>query len=180
MGMSEKSYAGGCFCGAVSYEVSGTPRFLCYCHCESCRHAAGSPAVAWGTFERSGFRVTRGRMREFNSSPKVTRGFCADCGSCLTYSHEGRPGDIDVTLATLEEAADHTPLGPSDHGKMPERNGAVHQRQHSLGFLSDHCNGCREPGSSRTRIVSPASEHDSAVTKSVDAFGSYSACCASR
>ena len=109
MSTSEKSYAGGCFCGAVGYEISGTPRFLCYCHCESCRQAAGSPAVAWGTFERSGFRVTRGRMREFNSSPKVTRGFCADCGSCLTYSHEGRPGDIDVTLATLEEAANLAP-----------------------------------------------------------------------
>jgi hypothetical protein len=109
MGMSEKSYAGGCFCGAVGYEVSGAPRFLCYCHCESCRRAAGSPAVAWGTFERSGFRVTRGRMKEFNSSPRVMRGFCADCGSCLTYSHEGRPGDIDVTLATLAEAANLAP-----------------------------------------------------------------------
>jgi hypothetical protein len=107
--MGKESYAGGCFCGAVGYEVSGAPRFLCYCHCESCRRAAGSPAVAWGTFERSGFRVTRGRMREFNSSPKVMRGFCADCGSCLTYSHEGRPGDIDVTLATLEEAANLAP-----------------------------------------------------------------------
>jgi len=109
MGENEKSYAGGCFCGAVRYEVSGAPRFLCYCHCESCRRAAGSPAVAWGTFERSGFRVTRGRMREFNSSPRVARGFCADCGSCLTYSHEGRPGDIDVTLATLEQVASLAP-----------------------------------------------------------------------
>jgi len=109
MGEDEKSYAGGCFCGAVRFEVSGAPRFLCYCHCESCRRAAGSPAVALCTFERGGFRVTRGRMREFNSSPKVTRGFCADCGSCLTYSHEGRPGDIDVTLATLEQVASLAP-----------------------------------------------------------------------
>ena len=107
--MENTRYAGGCFCGAVGYEVSGAPRFLCYCHCESCRRAAGSPAVAWGTFERSGFRVTRGRMKEFNSSPRVMRGFCADCGSCLTYSHEGRPGDIDVTLATLAEAANLAP-----------------------------------------------------------------------
>ena len=113
MGMDdEKSYAGGCFCGAVRYEVSGAPRTLCYCHCESCRRAAGSPAVAWGTFGRSGFRVTRGRMTEFNSSPRVTRGFCARCGSCLTYSHEARPADIDVTLATLEEAAN---LAPTMH-----------------------------------------------------------------
>lgn len=110
--MNEPSYLGSCFCGAVRYQVSGAPRSLCYCHCESCRRAAGSPAVAWGTFERSAFRVTRGRVTEFNSSPRVRRGFCAQCGSGLTYSHEARPDDIDVTLATLEQAAQ---LAPTMH-----------------------------------------------------------------
>jgi len=103
--METTSYAGCCFCGAVRYEASGAPRTLCYCHCESCRRAAGSPAVAWATFDRSSFRVTHGALAEFRSSAPVTRGFCAACGSCLTYRHEARPGDIDVTRATLEEAA---------------------------------------------------------------------------
>ena len=103
--MDTTRHAGGCFCGAVRYEVSGAPRTLCYCHCESCRRAAGSPAVAWATFDRSGFRVTHGALAEFRSSAPVTRGFCAACGSCLTYRHEARSGEIDVTLATLEEAA---------------------------------------------------------------------------
>ena len=107
-----ESHAGGCFCGAVRYEASGTPRALCYCHCESCRRVAGSPAVAWGTFERARFRVTRGRITEFKSSAPVVRGFCERCGSCLTYSHESRPGDIDVTLATLDERAR---LAPTMH-----------------------------------------------------------------
>jgi len=89
----------------VRFEASGTPGNLCYCHCESCRRASGSPAVAWGTFARDGFRVTQGTLTEFRSSPPVTRGFCAACGSCLTYRHEARPGEIDVTLATLDEAA---------------------------------------------------------------------------
>jgi len=103
--MATTRHAGGCFCGAVRYEACGAPRTLCYCHCESCRRAAGSPAVAWATFDRSGFRVTHGALAEFRSSPPVTRGFCAACGSCLTYCHEARPGEIDLTLATLEEAA---------------------------------------------------------------------------
>jgi len=110
--METQQHGGGCFCGAVRYEVSGVPRTLCYCHCESCRRAAGSPAVAWATFDRAGFRVTRGRMREFNSSPRVTRGFCERCGSGLTYAHEARPGDIDVTLVTLDAAA---ALAPTMH-----------------------------------------------------------------
>jgi hypothetical protein len=103
--VEETHITGGCFCGAVRYEASGAPRNLCYCHCESCRRAAGSPAVAWGTFDRNAFRVTRGTLAEFRSSAPVTRGFCAACGSCLTYRHEARPGEIDVTLATLDEAA---------------------------------------------------------------------------
>jgi len=110
--MDERVWSGGCFCGAVRYEVDGAPRTLCYCHCESCRRAAGSPAVAWGTFDRGGFRVVRGSLAELRSSPGVLRGFCARCGSGLTYSHEGRADDIDVTLATLDEAAQ---LAPTMH-----------------------------------------------------------------
>ena len=109
MGMSEKSYPGGCFCGAVGYEVSGAPRFLCYCHGESCRRAAGSPVVAWGTFDRTSFRVTHGTLAEFRSSAQVVRGFCGACGSCLTYRHEARPAEIDVTLASLDEVAQLAP-----------------------------------------------------------------------
>ena len=107
--MDGQRYAGGCFCGAIRYEVSGAARTLCYCHCESCRRASGSPAVAWGTFERGGFRVTRGALAEFRSSKPVVRGFCASCGSCLTYRHEARPTEIDVTLATLDEVRQLAP-----------------------------------------------------------------------
>jgi len=107
--MENTRYAGGCFCGAVRYEASGAPRNLCYCYCESCRRAAGSPVVAWATFDRSGFHVTHGTLAEFRSSAPVTRGFCAACGSCLTYRHEARPAEIDVTLATLDEAAHLAP-----------------------------------------------------------------------
>ncbi len=110
--MAGTPYSGGCFCGAVRYEVSGAARALCYCHCESCRRAAGSPAVAWGTFARGDFRVTRGSMAQLNSSPQVLRGFCARCGSCLSYSHEARGGEIDITLATLDEPA---LLAPQKH-----------------------------------------------------------------
>lgn len=107
--MENERYTGGCLCGAVGYEASGSPRTLCYCHCESCRRAAGSPAVAWGTFERGSFRVTRGTLAEFCSSKPVVRGFCASCGSCLTYRHEARPDEIDVTLATLDDARQLAP-----------------------------------------------------------------------
>jgi hypothetical protein len=107
--MERTHYTGRCFCGAVRFKASGAPRHLCYCHCESCRRAAGSPVVAWGTFDRSAFRVIDGTLAEFRSSAPVRRGFCAACGSCLTYQHDARPAEIDVTLATLDEAAQLAP-----------------------------------------------------------------------
>jgi hypothetical protein len=107
--MSQGSYTGGCLCGAVRYQVAGAVTHLCYCHCDSCRRAAGAPMVPWGTFARAGFRITRGVLTEYRSSAAVTRGFCAACGSSLTYQHGARGAEIDVTLATLDEAAQFVP-----------------------------------------------------------------------
>jgi hypothetical protein len=100
--MSEIVHAGGCFCGAVRYEARGPAENCCLCHCTSCRRAAGATPVAWGTFALERFAITRGELALYRSSPPVTRGFCAACGTSLTYAHAERAGEIDVTLATLD------------------------------------------------------------------------------
>jgi len=102
-------WSGGCGCGTVRYAVTGPARWPCYCHCASCRRAAGAPLVAWATFERAGFTLLHGALREYRSSPAVLRGFCAACGSCLTYRREARAAQIDVTLASLDEPASLAP-----------------------------------------------------------------------
>jgi len=107
--VSEAVYTGGCLCGAVRYRATGTATNLCYCHCDSCRRAAGSPSVPWGTFERTRFAITHGRLAEFRSSAPVVRGFCAACGSSLTYRNDKRPTEIDVTLGTLDDPRVLTP-----------------------------------------------------------------------
>ncbi|MBT8068161.1 MAG: GFA family protein [Gammaproteobacteria bacterium] len=94
---------GGCFCGEVRYEADGPEKFACFCHCESCQRAAGAPLVAWATYSRATFRVTRGDMHWYHSSPGVTRGICANCGTSITYENENRPGEIDITLNSLDE-----------------------------------------------------------------------------
>lgn len=42
-------------------------------------------------------------MHWLHSSPGVTRGVCRDCGSSISYENENRPGDIDLTLNTLDD-----------------------------------------------------------------------------
>lgn len=107
--MSERHFSGGCGCGAVRFQVIGPGRWLCYCHCVSCRRFAGAPLLAWGTFARSGFTLLRGELREYPSSPGVLRGFCPTCGGCLTYRREAGAGEIDVTLASLDDAGSLAP-----------------------------------------------------------------------
>ena len=108
--MTAYAYPGGCLCGAVRYEIEGEVTDPCFCHCASCRRATGAPAVPWGTCARDALRLTRGRLTEYRSSAEVWRGFCARCGTSLTYRHEARAAEIDVTLATLDDPTLIAPL----------------------------------------------------------------------
>ena len=103
---------GGCLCGAVRYRVSGAATNLCYCHCRSCRGASGAHCVAWGTFDAARFELLRGELALHRSSERVLRGFCGACGTALSYRNEARPGELDLTLASLDDAAG---LAPACH-----------------------------------------------------------------
>ena len=102
--------AGGCLCGELRYRVEGEPRNCCYCHCRSCRLACGAVGVAWATFDVARFSFERGQPGEVRSSEKVVRQFCPRCGTSLTYTHADRPNDIDVTVATLDDAEGAEPV----------------------------------------------------------------------
>jgi hypothetical protein len=103
---------GGCLCGHVRYEVQGTPFHSTICHCVDCRRCAAAPFVAWFSVKRADFRVVHGKPRPFASSPPVVRTFCADCGTPLTYRHDGFPDEIDVSTCSLD-LPDQVP--PADH-----------------------------------------------------------------
>jgi hypothetical protein len=103
--MSEPVFSGGCLCAAVRYRATGAPRYLCYCHCESCRRAAGAASVPWATFAREHFELSGATLVEYSSSAYVRRGFCGTCGSSLTYRNETRPAEVDVILTSLDEPA---------------------------------------------------------------------------
>lgn len=107
--MPDLLYPGGCLCGAVRYEARGVPRHLCFCHCVSCRRATGAAAVPWATFARAELHITRGALAHYRSSAAVLRGFCANCGSSLTYLNEAHAEDIDVAVASLDDPRALTP-----------------------------------------------------------------------
>ncbi len=116
--MEITTLVGGCLCGAVRFEIGGAARHLCFCHCHSCRLAGGAPFVAWASVDADRFVLTRGALREHRSSQCVARGFCAECGTSITYAHEGRPDDLDVAIATLDQP---NALAPACHVWVSEK-----------------------------------------------------------
>ena len=65
--------------------------------------------VAWVTFNEADVHFTTGAMHEYQSSEGVTRGHCGRCGSGISYRVRRRPGDIDLTLASMDDPGAFTP-----------------------------------------------------------------------
>ena len=105
------SIAGGCQCGAVRYRAESLGR-ASICHCRMCQKAFGSffgPLVTG-----IGLKWTRGAPKHFASSNVIRRGFCADCGTPLTYEYEGGTELAIGTLDDPELAAPVIQVNPAD------------------------------------------------------------------
>ena len=95
--MSAETITGGCQCGAVRFRAAGLGR-ASICHCRMCQKAFGSffgPLVTAKELE-----WTRGEPSKFASSNVVTRGFCAACGTPLSYEYES---GLDVAIGALDD-----------------------------------------------------------------------------
>ncbi len=105
---------GGCICGAVRYAWKGAPKDVGYCHCRSCRHHSGAAVAGMLVFARDAVTVT-GPLKTYASSPGIQRGFCAHCGTSLTWAG---PGLISVHIGTLDDPDAHP---PTLHWRYDER-----------------------------------------------------------
>lgn len=107
--MSEEQATGGCQCGAVRYRFTTRPEEVSVCHCRMCQKATGGwfGAFVGGRIETLEF--TRGSISVFRSSDSVERGFCAQCGTPLTFSRTGGKY-ISVTAGSLDHPGAFPPI----------------------------------------------------------------------
>lgn len=93
---------GGCFCGAVRYEISAPLRNARCCHCSRCRKAFSGAGSAYAEVEPGSFNWVSGRDRlsTFSSMPDWGLCFCSECGSTLCGVH--RDAVHGVTLGTID------------------------------------------------------------------------------
>jgi len=94
---------GGCLCGSVRYSVSGAPFAAEYCHCRMCQKSSGAVTVSWMDFRVEQLTWTLGTPAEYESSENVRRGFCADCGSTLSFRDTRHPEYITLAIASLDD-----------------------------------------------------------------------------
>jgi len=97
---------GGCYCGAIRYQVEGDPLFKGQCHCRECQYiAGGSPNMVMG-MQESGFSYTKGAPKAFRRGDlpdPVSREFCQECGTHLVSKAPGVPGAVLLKVGTLDD-----------------------------------------------------------------------------
>lgn len=102
------TFSGGCQCGAIRYQAEGPLDAPEICHCRMCQKAHGAPAVTWASVPEAALHWTRGTPAQFDSSANAIRGFCANCGTPLTFKNR-HLSTIDIALATLDHPEDIAP-----------------------------------------------------------------------
>jgi hypothetical protein len=100
--MSEQSYEGQCFCGAVTLTVKGAPEAAGYCHCASCRSWSAGPINAFMLWKPASVKITSGSsfIGVFHKTDNSHRKWCTACGGHLMTEHPDW-SLIDVYAATI-------------------------------------------------------------------------------
>ncbi len=99
-------YTGGCQCGAVRFRVEGALTNASICHCRMCQKAFGAFYAPLATAPEGGLSWTRGEPKRFRSSNHVLRGFCAECGTPLTFE---APDGIALAIGAFDNPEEVAP-----------------------------------------------------------------------
>ena len=99
---------GHCLCGQLGFETSADPKWIAYCHCASCRRHTASPVACFVNVPLESVRFS-GEVGTYDSSPGVTRSFCATCGTPIAYQVSRRATEIDLYLNAFDDPEQFQP-----------------------------------------------------------------------
>ena len=152
------SWSGGCQCGAIRFRVDGELGEASICHCRMCQKATGSFFGPYVSVQVAQLTWTRGERKRFQSSNKIHRGFCEECGTPLTFEHGGRriglvigafdrPREVPLNeqLASTERVADLAVLAALPVHEEDEPRAAAHLASIVSYQHPDHDTGAWPP-----------------------------------
>ena len=94
--------AGGCQCGRVRYALYSEPVSADICHCRMCQRALGNLFGAFAVTPLGDFAWTKGAPATYRSSSIAERGFCAHCGTPLSFRYLATD-KISLTTGSLDQ-----------------------------------------------------------------------------
>ena len=104
---------GGCACGAVRYESSGEPVFSGNCYCRDCQRSSGTAMASVLGVPKASVKILKGDAKYFevtaDSGKKISRGFCASCGTPLFSLLEAMPDLIGIKASSLDDPSQFSP-----------------------------------------------------------------------
>jgi hypothetical protein len=100
---------GRCLCGNLRFELRGRRLWVAHCHCDSCRRNTGSAVATFVGYRKDQLSYTRGERKFYQSSPGVRRGFCAECGTPMTYEADRCPDEVHLYLSTIDNPGAFVP-----------------------------------------------------------------------
>ncbi len=114
-------YSGGCQCGAVRFHIEGALGEASVCHCRMCQKASGNFMLPLVSVREARLSWIRKEPKRFQSSNHVRRGFCAECGTPLTYE---APDGMAVAIAAFDHPDKIAPVVQWGlEGKLPYTDG---------------------------------------------------------
>ncbi|MBN4080325.1 GFA family protein [Beggiatoa alba] len=104
-------YQGGCFCGAVKFEINSEISNIIYCHCSQCRKLQGSAFATNGVIDSENFKLLCGvdDLSEHKLSATQTRYFCKHCGSPIKSENTKVRGKVRVRLGSIDSDINERP-----------------------------------------------------------------------
>ena len=98
--------SGGCYCGAVRFEITGAIAMRGLCLCRTCQRISGGAGNLFLGLEADGFRYVRGEPRRYaRDADAPSREFCAECGTHLAARSPRAPGGVIVKVGALDDPA---------------------------------------------------------------------------
>ncbi len=113
---------GGCLCGAIRYRATPDHRDGYYCHCRMCQLAFGNTRAAFINLRKDEVQWLTQPPACFESSRFARRGFCAHCGTPLSFEYHATER-MDLSVGSLDDPA---ALKPVLHFAVESRIAAWH------------------------------------------------------
>jgi len=100
---------GGCMCGKVRYTARIDDHDAYLCHCRMCQRSSGNVSLAMKGLKVADVRW-EGEPDHYQSSPFARRGFCAKCGTSMTFEFtDGSSRNMDLIVGTFDDPSQFTP-----------------------------------------------------------------------